>query len=88
MVLSYVLPPLPPPPQLAYSYYVNFSRVGIMIMLLHDISDIFLEAAKLFRYCRRQTLALVAFVLFFVSWVVCRLIYYPLVIIRSTLTGV
>ncbi len=28
---------------LAYSYYVNFTRIGIMVMLLHDVSDIFLE---------------------------------------------
>lgn len=34
---------------LLYSYYVNFTRVGIMVMLLHDVSDIFLEAAKLCR---------------------------------------
>jgi ceramide synthetase len=29
--------------------------------------------------------ALIAFILFFVSWVLCRLLYFPLVIIRSTL---
>ena len=39
---------------LAYSYYVNFTRVGIMIMLVHDISDIFLEISKLSRYAKRQ----------------------------------
>ncbi len=35
---------------LAYSYYVNFTRVGVMILLVHDASDIFLEAAKLARW--------------------------------------
>ena len=34
---------------LTYSYHVNFARVGVMIILAHDISDIFLEAAKLSR---------------------------------------
>ncbi len=34
---------------LVYSYYVNFTRVGVMVLLVHDISDIFLEAAKLCR---------------------------------------
>ena len=57
---------------LVYAYYVNFTRIGIIIMLLHDISDIFLEAAKLSRYCRRQNLSFFLFVLFFVSWVACR----------------
>jgi hypothetical protein len=31
---------------LYYSWYVNFTRPGMMVMLLHDVSDIFLEAAK------------------------------------------
>ncbi len=34
---------------LVYSYWVNFTRVGVMIMLVHDVSDIFLEGAKLAR---------------------------------------
>lgn len=34
---------------LVYSYHVNFTRVGVMIILVHDSSDIFLEAAKLAR---------------------------------------
>jgi len=34
---------------LVYSYYVNFTRVGVMVLLIHDMSDIFLEAAKLCR---------------------------------------
>ena len=29
-----------------YSWYANFTRSGMMVMLLHDVSDIFLEAAK------------------------------------------
>jgi hypothetical protein len=31
---------------LYYSWQVNFTRPGMMVMLLHDVSDIFLEAAK------------------------------------------
>lgn len=31
---------------MAYSYYVNFTRIGVLIMLLHDISDIFLEVRR------------------------------------------
>lgn len=34
---------------LVYSYYVNFARVGTMVLITHDISDIFLELAKLLR---------------------------------------
>lgn len=71
---------------MAYSYYVNFTRAGILIMLLHDISDIFLEGAKLARYSRKATLALVTFAVFFISWVLLRMLYFPLFIIRSTLS--
>jgi hypothetical protein len=31
---------------LYYSWYGNFTRSGVMIMLIHDVSDIFLESAK------------------------------------------
>mmetsp|Transcript_10181 Transcript_10181/g.21773 ORF Transcript_10181/g.21773 Transcript_10181/m.21773 type:complete len:318 (-) Transcript_10181:652-1605(-) len=71
---------------LCYSYYVNFTRIGIMVMLIHDVSDIFLELAKLCRYAKQQTGALVAFGVFFVTWILSRVMYFPLVIIRSGLT--
>jgi hypothetical protein len=29
-----------------YSWYANFTRAGVIVCLLHDVSDIFLEAAK------------------------------------------
>lgn len=35
---------------LVYAYYVNFARVGTMVLLVHDVSDIFLESAKLARW--------------------------------------
>jgi ceramide synthetase len=38
---------------LAYSYWVNFTRIGVMVLLLHDVGDIFLEAAKLARYSQQ-----------------------------------
>lgn len=70
---------------LAYSYYLNFTRVGVMVILIHDCSDIALEAAKMARYARRQDIATVAFVVFTAVWIASRVVYYPLVIIRSTL---
>lgn len=42
---------------LVYSYAVNFARVGTMILLVHDASDIFLESAKLARYTHRQAVS-------------------------------
>jgi ceramide synthetase len=70
---------------MTYSYYINFTRAGLMIMLVHDVSDIFLEWAKLARYCRRPDWATVYFVIFAVTWFATRVFYFPLVLIRSTL---
>lgn len=69
---------------LVYSYYVNLTRVGIMIMLLHDICDVPMEFAKLLKYAGHQTFADAFFALFFITWVAARMVYFPLYIIRST----
>lgn len=71
---------------LYYALYANFARVGIIVMLLHDVSDIFLEAAKLARYGGKQDLALGLFVTFTISWFILRLILYPQVIVHNCLT--
>jgi len=71
---------------LVYAYYVNFARVGTMVLLVHDVSDIFLESAKLARYARRQSLAMFFFFIFLLVWVATRNVYFPAVIIRSTMT--
>jgi len=34
---------------ISYSIKVNFTRAGAMILLIHDVCDVFMEAAKLFR---------------------------------------
>ncbi|GLI70104.1 hypothetical protein VaNZ11_014883 [Volvox africanus] len=70
---------------LFYSYAVNFTRVGVVVILIHDVSDIFLELAKLCRYADRGDIGVLAFIVFFVSWVVCRVIIFPVFVIRSTL---
>lgn len=54
-------------------------------MLLHDISDIFLEGAKLARYANRETLATQLFVAFALSWVVLRVIIYPYLVVFRVL---
>ena len=64
-----------------------FSRVGTLILLSHDISDVFLEGGKLVRYdAHNKNMTNFMFVLFFTSWVLTRLIYYPFIVIRSAVT--
>ena len=61
----------------------RYVRVGSLIMLLHDPSDIFLEAAKLLNYAGLDLTATAAFAGLLCSWMVLRLILLPLWVIRS-----
>lgn len=55
-----------------------------MTLALHDGSDVFMEAAKVFKYSGREFGASVCFAFFAVSWLLLRLIFFPLWIIRTT----
>ncbi len=61
----------------------RLTRAGAATLLLHDISDIFMELAKLFKYSRNELGASISFSLFVVSWFVLRLIIFPLWVIWS-----
>jgi hypothetical protein len=69
---------------IAYSYITGSFRAGTVILALHDVSDIFMELAKLFKYCRSELGASICFGLFVLSWVLLRLIYFPFWVIWST----
>ncbi|KAL6514592.1 Ceramide synthase loh2 [Orobanche gracilis] len=69
---------------IAFSYMTRFFRVGTVILALHDASDVFLEAAKIFKYSGNELGASVCFGFFAVSWVILRLIFFPFWVIRST----
>ncbi|XP_019421413.1 PREDICTED: LAG1 longevity assurance homolog 2-like [Lupinus angustifolius] len=68
------------------SYLTSFFRIGSIILALHDASDVFLEAAKVFKYSGREFGASVFFGFFAVSWLVLRLIFFPFWVIRATST--
>ena len=53
---------------LALSYVCGFTRVGTLVMWCHDISDIFLESAKLCVYSKKGPAADILFVLFGISF--------------------
>ena len=63
----------------------RFLRVGAVIMALHDVNDVFLEAAKLAGYCEQEAAATALLAGFVASWVATRLTYFPFVVIRSVL---
>lgn len=65
------------------SHY-RFFRIGSIILALHDASDVFMEAAKVFKYSEKELAASVFFGCFSVSWLVLRLIFFPFWVIKST----
>ncbi|EYU42675.1 hypothetical protein ABFS82_14G108600 [Erythranthe guttata] len=69
---------------IASSYLTRFFRIGAVILALHDASDVFLEAAKVFKYSGKEVGASLFFGLFAVSWLLLRLIFFPFWVIRSS----
>ncbi|KAM4556815.1 ceramide synthase 2-like isoform 1-T1 [Fundulus diaphanus] len=71
---------------LSFSYCANYIRIGTLVMLLHDSSDILLESAKMFNYGAgwRKTCDSL-FVVFAVVFLVTRLVIFPSRIIHTTL---
>ncbi|PAN50465.1 hypothetical protein PAHAL_9G522100 [Panicum hallii] len=66
------------------SYLTGFFRIGIIILALHDASDVFLETAKLCKYTEKELGASLFFGLFATSWLLLRLIYFPFWIIKTS----
>ncbi|XP_068639116.1 ceramide synthase LOH2-like [Aristolochia californica] len=62
---------------IGYSYISSFFRIGSIILALHDTSDVFMEAAKVFKYSERELAASVLFGFFAISWLILRLILFP-----------
>lgn len=69
---------------IVFSYLAKFARVGSVVLSLHDASDIFLEIGKMTKYGGSNLIPSLAFILFAVSWVLLRLIYFPFWVIWST----
>lgn len=69
---------------IGYSYITGFFRIGSIILALHDASDVFMEAAKVFKYSDKELGASVCFGLFALSWLILRLIFFPFWVISAT----
>lgn len=69
---------------LIYSLVTNFSRLGSLVIVLHDTVDIWLELAKLGQYSKMNTLSDFCFNMFGGVWFVTRIVMFPLIILRTT----
>lgn len=71
---------------ISFSYVINMTKMGGLILLVHDSTDYFLEFAKMGRYSNRESVTNAGFVGFFISFVISRLCILPFWIFRSVLT--
>merc|ERR1719318_2315674 len=68
-----------------FSWSTHFTRVGTLVLIIHDSSDHLLELAKIFRYINYRRCCDVVFVIFALVWVVTRCGIFPSFILYSTL---
>ncbi|KAJ1791227.1 Sphingosine N-acyltransferase lag1 [Coemansia sp. RSA 2399] len=57
---------------MCWSLYMNFTRIGNVILCLMDSSDIFLSGTKCTRYLGFERVSVVSFVVFIISWIYTR----------------
>ncbi|XP_038076445.1 ceramide synthase 6-like [Patiria miniata] len=68
---------------ISFSYICNFTRIGSLVMVIHDISDIFLEGAKVANYAGFVIFAHILFVCFGVVFFLTRVLLFPYWILSS-----
>ncbi|KAM4602650.1 ceramide synthase 2 [Polymixia lowei] len=69
---------------LSFSWCVNYIRIGTLVMLVHDASDVLMESAKLFNYAKWEKTCNTLFVVFAIVFMVTRLIIFPFWLIHCT----
>ncbi|KAM7538502.1 hypothetical protein Aperf_G00000061795 [Anoplocephala perfoliata] len=82
---------------LSFSFFAKFHRVGLLVLFLHDISDVLLESGKFLIAIRSRypeyanTLEYIAngvFAIFVISWFYLRIYLFPTKVIYGTTWGV
>ncbi|KAI1889723.1 hypothetical protein AGOR_G00165880 [Albula goreensis] len=69
---------------LAFSWCANYIRIGTLVMIIHDASDVLLESAKLFNYAKWEKTCNIIFIAFAIVFMVTRLIIFPFWLIHCT----
>lgn len=62
---------------ISVSYTLCYWRIGIIVLILHDIVDVFLYTTKLLQCFIKGTAINVCFLLFVFSFTLCRMIIFP-----------
>jgi hypothetical protein len=65
------------------SFSMRFVAAGTLIVVVHDAADVLFECAKLCIYNHKEARANVVFAVWVVVWVLTRLIYFPMFVVRG-----
>jgi hypothetical protein len=67
------------------SSFFRFCRIGSMVFMVHDISDVPVDLSKLANFLKWKTATSVCFVSMVLLWLIFRLTILPFVILKSTI---
>jgi hypothetical protein len=67
------------------SSFFRFTRIGSMVFVLHDLSDVPVDMSKLANFVKWKTATTFSFIALLIFWVLLRLLALPLVIIKTVL---
>uniref|UniRef100_A0A8C2QL72 Ceramide synthase 3 n=1 Tax=Cricetulus griseus TaxID=10029 RepID=A0A8C2QL72_CRIGR len=70
---------------MSFSWCANYIRSGTLVMLVHDVSDIWLESAKMFSYAGWKQTCNALFLIFSIVFFISRFIIFPFWILYCTL---
>ncbi|XP_075385588.1 ceramide synthase 6 [Tenrec ecaudatus] len=70
---------------ISISYVNNMTRIGSLILCLHESADALLEASKMANYAKLQKMCDVGFLIFAIVFTTTRLVIFPLWLLNSTL---
>ena len=70
---------------ISFSWVSNKVRVGMLVVVLHDMADVTLEIAKMCLYANFQKASDTMYMVFAVTWIVTRLYIYPKYVLYSTM---
>jgi len=71
---------------IVFSYLLNFTHMGGIVMITHDIGDIFLTIARTYDGLRNKIKPIwyLNFALVLWSWIYCRLVFFPTCLIKMS----
>jgi hypothetical protein len=69
-----------------FSSWFRLTRIGSMVFMVHDVSDVPVDLSKLANFLKWKTATAVGFFIMVLVWMMTRLYILPFTIYRSTLT--